>query len=88
MKNEILSNFNIGDIGEASLPGVPSYYTTINQILSGFKWISLVTILIMLIIFFDKKMKHQQIKKSFIIVEIIAIIIFVLSMVIKMPYYT
>lgn len=79
---------NIQATGEAVLPGFPSWYTTVNQLFSIAKWISLAVIVILLIICITKKVKKQPTHKAIIITGIIAIVIFILSMVVRLPYYS
>lgn len=78
---------NIKDI-ETRLPGFPSYYETVNQILGVVRCVSLALIIILTILLIVKKIKKQPIHKGLIIIGIIGIIAFILSMVIKMPYWS
>lgn len=78
---------NIKEV-ETMLPGFPSYYGTINQMLGILKWISLAVIISLATILIVKKIKKQPIHRGLIIGSIIVTIVFILSMVIKMPYWS
>ena len=81
--NEFLINENI----ETALPGFPSYYEDINAFLEVIKYVSLLAIIILGIALIINKRKKKDNKILFII-WIISIIIFIISLLVRMPYWT